>query len=61
MVNLGPLLTSKMEFFVMIVNTIAESSIADVSGVSGHITVIIRLWLWVTVQMYLPGDEKFLT
>ena len=45
----------------MIVNTITESPIADVSGVSGHIIVIIRLWLWVTVQMYVPGDEKFLT
>ena len=41
MVNSGSLLTSKMEIFVMIVNSIAKSSIFDVPGVSGYIIVII--------------------
>ena len=37
MVKSGSLPTSKMEFFVMIVNSIAKSLILDVPGVSGHI------------------------
>ena len=45
MVNSGPLLTSKMEFFVMIVNSIEKSPILDMAGVSGYIIVIIRFWL----------------
>ena len=41
MVDSGSLSTSKMEFFVMIVNSIAKSPILDVPGVSGYIIVII--------------------
>ena len=41
MVNSDPLPTSKMEFFVMIVNCIEKSPILDVPGVSGYIIVII--------------------
>ena len=44
MVNSGSLPTSKMEFFVMIVNSIAKNHILDVQGVSGYITVIIGFW-----------------
>ena len=40
--NSGPLLTSKMEFFVIIVNSIEKSPISDVAGVSGYKIVIIR-------------------
>ena len=45
MVNSGSLPPSKMEFFVMIVNSIAKSPILDVSLVSGDIIVIICFWL----------------
>ena len=45
MLNSGPLPTSKMEFFVMIVNSIERNPISDVAGVSGYIIVIIRFWL----------------
>ena len=44
MVNSGSLPTSKMELFVMIVNSIAKNHILDVPGVSGYITVIISFW-----------------
>ena len=40
--NSEPLPTSKMEFFVMIVNSIEKSPISDVAGVSGYKIVIIR-------------------
>ena len=41
MVNSGSLPTSKIEFFVMIVNSIAKSPTLDVLGVSSYIIVII--------------------
>ena len=49
MVNSGPLPASKMEFFVMIVNSIEKSTILDVPGVIAYIIVIIRFglqWRW---------------
>ena len=49
MVNSGPLPASKMEFFVMIVNSIEKSTILDVPEVSAYIIVIIRFglqWRW---------------
>ena len=45
MVNSGPLPMSKMEFFVMIVNSTEKSPILDVPGVSGYIIVIILFLL----------------
>ena len=44
MVKSGPLL-SKMEFLFMMINSIVQSLILDVSGVFGYIIVIIRIWL----------------
>ena len=49
MVNSAPLPASKMEFFVMIVNSIVKSTILDVPGVSAYIIVIIRFWVTVEV------------
>ena len=60
MVNSGSLPTSKMEFFVMIVNDIAKNPILDVPGVSGNVIYRYHLLL-VTAQMYFPDDRKFLT
>ena len=40
MVNSGPLPTSKMEFFVMKVNSIAKNLIFDKLGVSSYIDVL---------------------
>ena len=40
MMNSGSLPTLKMEFFVMIVNSIAKTPTLDVPGVSGYIIVI---------------------
>ena len=45
MVNSGLLPISKMEFFVMIVNSIEKSPILDMPGVSGYIIVIILFLL----------------
>ena len=44
MVNSGYVSTLKMEFFIMIVNSIAKSPVLDVPGVSGYIIVIIYFW-----------------
>ena len=41
MVDSGSLPTSKMEIFVMIVNSIGKSPILDVPGVFGYMIVII--------------------
>ena len=40
--NSEPLPTSKMEFFVIIVNSTEKSPISDVAGVYGYKIVIIR-------------------
>ena len=73
MVNSGSLPTSKMEFSVMIVNSIAKNHILDVQGVSGYITVIIGFWYsadvlprWKLVNAYMrvtrpPTPSQFLT
>ena len=45
MVNSMSLSTSKMELFVMIVNSIAKIPILDVLGVSGYVIVVIYFWL----------------
>ena len=45
MVNSRPLPISKMEFFVMIVNSIEKRPILDVPGVSGYIIAIILFLL----------------
>ena len=45
-----------MEFFVIIVNSIAKSPILDVPGISGYIIVIMCFWL-----RRKCGDRKFLT
>ena len=42
MVNLGPLPTSMMQFFVILVNSIRRKPILGVRGVPGYIIVIIR-------------------
>ena len=49
MVNSGLLPASKMEFCVIIGNSIEKSTILDVAGVSAYIIVIIRFglqWRW---------------
>ena len=56
MVNSGYLPTLKMEFFVMIVNSIAKSPILDVSGVSGYIIVIICFWLQCICPSLMTGN-----
>ena len=61
MVKSGSLPTSKMEFFVMIVNSIAKSTILDVPRDSSYIMVIICFWLHCRCTMYFPDDMKFLT
>ena len=48
--------TSKMEFFVMIVSSIAKSPILDVPGVSGYIIVIICFWLQCRCTSVMTGN-----
>ena len=55
----GPLSTTKMKFFVTIVNSTAKSSTFDMAGVSGysersHPPLV-------TAKIYFPGDRKPLT
>ena len=54
--NSEPLLTSKMEFFVMIVNDLANSPILDVPEVSGYIIVVIHLCLQYRCSSLVIGN-----
>ena len=56
MVNPGSLPTSKMEFFVMIVNSIAKNPILDVPAVSGYIIVFICFWLQCKCTSLMIGN-----
>ena len=55
MVKPRSLSTSKMKFFVMIVNGIAKSPILDVPGVSGYIVVIVYIWLQCRCTFLVTG------
>ena len=55
-VNLESLLTSKMEFCVMIVNSIAKSHILDVPGVSGYIIIITGFCLQCRYTSLVTGN-----
>ena len=55
MVKSRSLSTSKMKFFVMIVNSIVKSPILDVPGVSGYIVVIVYIWLQCRCTFLVTG------
>ena len=55
MVNSGSLPKLKMEFFVIMFNSIAKSPVLDVPGVSGY-TIVICFWLQCRCTSLMTGN-----